>query len=73
MGDMDDARWLEGARNGDEQAFSRLFAAHQRQVFRYAAYMGGVEAADDVVQDTFLAVLRQRGRQISRQEASSAT
>ena len=62
MGEMDDARWLEGARNGDEQAFSRLFAAHQRQVFRYAAYMGGVEAADDVVQDTFLAVLRQRGR-----------
>lgn len=62
MGEMDDAGLLERARMGDEQAFSRLFAAHQRLVFRYAAYMGGADAADDIVQDTFLAVLRQRDR-----------
>ena len=62
MGDVDDARLLERARKGDEQAFSQLFAAHQRQVFRYATYMGGADAADDIVQDTFLAVLRQRDR-----------
>ena len=62
MGEMDDARLLARARTGDEQAFSRLFAAHQRRVFRYAAYMGGADAADDIVQDTFLAVLRQRDR-----------
>src|SRR6185436_991336 len=48
---------------GDETAFSQLFARHQRQVFRYAAYMGGADTADDIVQDTFLALLRQKGRQ----------
>ena len=62
MGDVDDARLLARARTGDEQAFARLFAAHQRRVFRYAAYMAGSNAADDIVQDTFLAVLRQRDR-----------
>ncbi len=59
---MDDARLLQRARRGDERAFSQLFAAHQRSIFRYAAYMCGKETADDVVQDTFLAVLRQSSR-----------
>jgi RNA polymerase sigma-70 factor (ECF subfamily) len=59
---VDDARLLERARRGDEIAFSSLFAAHQRSIFRYAAYMCGTDAADDVVQDTFLAVLRQSSR-----------
>ena len=53
---------LERARRGDEQAFSTLFARYQRSIYRYAAYMCGREAADDVVQDTFLAVLRQHAR-----------
>lgn len=53
---------LERARRGDEIAFSHLFSAHQRSIFRYAAYMCGTDAADDVVQDTFLAVLRQSSR-----------
>jgi RNA polymerase sigma-70 factor (ECF subfamily) len=59
---VDDARLLDRARRGDEHAFSQLFAAHQRSIFRYAAYMCGTDAADDVVQDTFLAVLRQSSR-----------
>ena len=59
---VDDARLLERARRGDEHAFSQLFDAHQRSIFRYAAYMCGADAADDVVQDTFLAVLRQSSR-----------
>lgn len=59
---MDDARLLERARRGDQEAFSRLFATYQRSVFRYAAYMCGEGAADDIVQDTFLAILRQTGR-----------
>lgn len=59
---MNDARLLERARRGDEEAFSGLFATYQRSIFRYAAYMCGEEAADDVVQDTFLAILRQAGR-----------
>lgn len=54
---------LERARRGDEQAFSALFARYQRSIYRYAAYMCGRDSADDVVQDTFLAVLRQSGRE----------
>ena len=53
---------LERARRGDEDAFSRLFAAYQRAIFRYAAHMCGRDAADDIVQETFLAVLRTSGR-----------
>ncbi len=62
MSEMDDLGLLGLARTGDETAFARLFARHQRQVFRYASYMGRAESADDIVQDTFLAVLRQKGR-----------
>jgi len=60
---VDDAGLVERARRGDEQAFSALFARYQRAIYRYGAYMCGRDAADDVVQDTFLAVLRQTGRQ----------
>ena len=62
MSEMDDTALLGRARRGDETAFSLLFARHQRQLFRYAAYMGGAGTADDIVQDTFLAVLRQKDR-----------
>ncbi len=50
------------ARRGDEDAFSQLFGRYQRAIYRYAVYMGGPDAGDDIVQETFLAVLRQRGR-----------
>jgi RNA polymerase sigma-70 factor (ECF subfamily) len=60
--EVDDAGLIERARRGDEDAFSRLFARHQAAIYRYAAHMGGREAADDVVQETFLVVLRQSGR-----------
>ena len=62
MSEMDDTALLGRARRGDETAVSQLFARHQRQLFRYAAYMVGGDHADDIVQDTFLAVLRQKGR-----------
>ena len=62
MSEMDDTALLGRARRGDETAFSQLFARHQRQLFRYATYMGGGDNADDIVQDTFLAVLRQKER-----------
>jgi RNA polymerase sigma-70 factor, ECF subfamily len=62
MSEMDDTALLGRARKGDETALSLLFARHQRQVFRYASYMGGADAADDIVQDTFLAVFRQKER-----------
>jgi RNA polymerase sigma-70 factor, ECF subfamily len=62
MSEVDDAGLLERARRGDEEAFSRLFAGHRRMIYRYAAYMCGPDAGDDIVQETFLAVLRQSGR-----------
>ncbi len=60
---MDEALLVIRARHGDEAAFSELFRRHQRRIFQYASYMCGVESADDVVQETFLAVLRQTSRQ----------
>src|SRR5262245_41791722 len=61
MKGIDDAALLERARRGDEHAFSELFFRHQRAVFRYAVYMCGADAADDVVQDTFMNVLLKSG------------
>jgi RNA polymerase sigma-70 factor (ECF subfamily) len=58
---VDDAGLLALARQGDAVAFSRLFAGFERPLFRYAAHMCGRDAADDIVQDTFLAVLRGPG------------
>jgi RNA polymerase sigma-70 factor (ECF subfamily) len=58
---VDDAGLIARARRGDAVAFSRLFAGYERRIFRYAAHMCGRDAADDVVQDTFLTVLRGPG------------
>jgi RNA polymerase sigma-70 factor (ECF subfamily) len=57
---VDDGGLIAQARRGDAVAFSRLFAGFERRIFRYAAHMCGRDAADDVVQETFLAVLRGR-------------
>jgi RNA polymerase sigma-70 factor, ECF subfamily len=57
-----DSELLDRARQGDSEAFTALFRSHQAAVYRYAAYMSGRDAADDIVQETFLIVLRQRQR-----------
>jgi RNA polymerase sigma-70 factor, ECF subfamily len=62
MNDVDDSGLLERARRGDEVAFSQLFDRYQHDIFRYAVHMCGAECGDDIVQETFLAVLRQRDR-----------
>ena len=59
---MDDVRLLERARRGDEEAFSLLFGRYQRAIYRYAVYLSGRDTAEDIVQETFLAVLQQTGR-----------
>jgi len=59
MGKVDEATLLTRASEGDEAAFSELYARYQRQIYHYAVRMCGVAAGDDVVQETFLAVLRQ--------------
>jgi len=55
---VDDVALLERMRRGDTDAASALFARHEGPIYRYAAHMCGPDAADDVVQETFLAVLR---------------
>jgi RNA polymerase sigma-70 factor, ECF subfamily len=59
----DDGGLLTRARRGDEAAFSELFSRYQRAVYHYAVYMGGRDVGDDIVQETFLVVLRQSDRQ----------
>jgi len=58
----DESALLTLASEGDEAAFGELYTRYQRQIYHYAARMCGVAAGDDVVQETFLAVLRQGGR-----------
>jgi RNA polymerase sigma-70 factor, ECF subfamily len=55
---VDEAGLVAQVRRGDANAFSRLFATYEGPLFRYAAHMCGRDSADDVVQETFLAVLR---------------
>ncbi len=55
----EDARLVRRMRRGDEAAFATLFAAHHAAIRRYALQMCGPAAADDVVQEVFLALLRQ--------------
>jgi len=62
MSEVDDAGLLDRARKGDEGAFAELFGRHQRAIYRFAVHMCGADAGDDIVQETFLAVLQQRDR-----------
>jgi len=59
--DVNEAQLLGRARDGDEQAFGELFSRHQGAIYRYAVHMCGPGAADDIVQETFLALLQPRG------------
>lgn len=59
---MGDERLLERTRRGDADAVSRLFASYQAPIYRYAVHMCGRDAGDDIVQETFLTVMRQPGR-----------
>jgi RNA polymerase sigma-70 factor (ECF subfamily) len=54
---VDDGTLLARAGRGDEEAFAELYARYQGPLYRYASHMCG-NAADDIVQETFLAVLR---------------
>jgi RNA polymerase sigma-70 factor (ECF subfamily) len=56
---VDDLQLVERMKQGDEAAFAALFDRHKTAVHRYAAHMGGPDAADDIVQEVFLALLRQ--------------
>jgi RNA polymerase sigma-70 factor (ECF subfamily) len=47
-------------RNGDEQAFAALYRRRQGSLYRFALHMcGSPAAAEDIVQEVFLALLRE--------------
>ena len=53
--DRGEARWLERARRGDEQAFAELVEAYQRPVFNLCYRMlGEAGDAEDAAQESFL-------------------
>ena len=58
-----DDELLARVASGDATAFTDLFRRRQPDVFRFAVHMTGSAAtADDVVQEVFLAVMRDAGR-----------
>jgi RNA polymerase sigma-70 factor, ECF subfamily len=55
----DDEALIAGVRRGDEQAFVQLVDRHSRAMVRVAmAYMPSRAAAEEVVQETWIAVMR---------------
>ncbi|HEV2388956.1 MAG TPA: sigma-70 family RNA polymerase sigma factor [Candidatus Acidoferrales bacterium] len=58
-----DETLLRRLADGDEEAFTILYARHHRPLFRFALHMTGrVEAAEEVVQESFMALLREAGK-----------
>jgi RNA polymerase sigma-70 factor, ECF subfamily len=58
-----DDQLLRRVASGDSEAFAALFRRRQGDVYRFALHMTASPAvADDVTQETFLAVMRDAGR-----------
>ena len=57
-----DQALFDRLRTGDELAFSALFRRHHGPLRRFAASIAGDSAADEVVQDVFIEVWKQRFR-----------
>jgi RNA polymerase sigma-70 factor (ECF subfamily) len=66
MADIAEPRDIELMRrlsSGDESAFLELYRRHQGGLYRFAMHMSGrPEAAADVVQETFLTLIRHSGK-----------
>jgi len=57
---MDDGELLRRVAGGDEAAFRRIYDSHRTVLFRFGyRLLGSVEAAEDVVQECFLTLIRQ--------------
>jgi len=55
-----DDQLLIRIRNGDEEAFAALYGRRQAAIYRFALHMSGsMPAAEDVVQEVFLILLRE--------------
>lgn len=56
-------QWVDAARRGDKQAFSRLVQAYQRPVYNLTYRMlGSTEEAEDAAQETFLRAYSRLGQ-----------
>ena len=56
---LEESALLDALRRGDEDAFARLVAEHHASLRRVARlYVGNAAVADEVVQDTWLGVIR---------------
>jgi RNA polymerase sigma-70 factor (ECF subfamily) len=63
QGEIRDVELLRRLGAGDEDAFLEFYRRHQAGLFRYAVHMSGSpHAAADVVQETFLTLIRQTGK-----------
>ena len=57
-----EAEAIEAAKNGDPEAFSKLYALHKRRVYTLCLRMlGNVSEAEDMTQDAFLHLFRKLG------------
>jgi RNA polymerase sigma-70 factor (ECF subfamily) len=58
-----DAELIRLLSHGDEDAFLEFYRRHQGSIYRYALHMTGrPESAADVVQETFLTLMRHAGK-----------
>jgi RNA polymerase sigma-70 factor (ECF subfamily) len=58
-----DVELLRRLKAGDDDAFLEFYRRHQAGLYRYALHMSGrPQAAADVVQETFLTLIRQSGK-----------
>lgn len=59
----EDHELLRRAKDGSEEAFAAIYRRHQRAVYRFAVHMSGsAEAAEEVTQEVFLALIREPGK-----------
>jgi RNA polymerase sigma-70 factor (ECF subfamily) len=57
---MDEMRWIQLARAGDQEAFCHLYGIYKNRLYRYAYYrLGNREDAEDAVSDCVLSAWRQ--------------
>jgi len=61
--ELRDIELMRRLSKGDESAFLEFYRRHQGGLYRYALHMAGrPEAAADIVQETFLSLIRQSGK-----------
>ncbi len=69
-GDPADADLMSRTALGDRDAFATLYRRHHAIVYRFARLMtGSTSAAEDIVQEVFLVVMRDAGRYDARRAA----